>query len=142
MYRAKIGVPVQTKEALDAFLRAEAKSIVHGLGMLQVANIKARTQAGRDIYDRQMPRYTPAYAKFRAKKGRDATRRNLLFRGHMMRGMFAVPNGDMRIVIKFTDPMQRIKARANHEIAPWFGVSEDDFQKLSQWLRDRLRRKK
>ena len=140
MFRAKFSVPADTQQALDAFLRQEAAAIIQGLGQLQVANIKNRVEAGRDIYDRQMPPYTSAYAKYRTKKGRNATRRNLLFRGHMLRGMFAVPNGDLRIVIKFTDPTQRIKARANHEIAPWFGVSEDDFLKLSRWLRDRLRR--
>lgn len=140
MFRAKFSVPADTQQALDAFLRQEAAAIIQGLGQLQVANIKNRVESGRDIYDRQMPPYTSAYAKYRTKKGRNATRRNLLFRGHMLRGMFAVPNGDLRIVIKFTDPTQRIKARANHEIAPWFGVSEDDFLKLSRWLRDRLRR--
>lgn len=140
MFRAKFSVPADTQQALDAFLRREASALIQGLGQLQVTNIKTRVEAGRDIYDRQMPPYTSAYAKYRTKKGRNATRRNLTFRGHMLRGMFAVPNGDLRIVIKFTDPIQRIKARANHEIAPWFGVSEDDFLKLSRWLRDRLRR--
>lgn len=140
MFRAKFSVPANTQQALELFLREEARTIIQGLGQLQVANIKLRVESGRDIYDRQMPRYTPPYARFRKKKGRNATRRNLTFRGHMLRGMFSVPNGELRIVIKFTDPTQRIKARANHEIAPWFGVSEDDFLKLSRWLRDRLRR--
>ena len=54
MFRAKFSVPADTQQALDAFLRQEAAAIIQDLGSFSREH-QNRVEAGRDIYDRQMP---------------------------------------------------------------------------------------
>lgn len=140
--RLKFTLPKSEVAKVKRLLEQQMQEAVMGLAALQVANIKKRAEQGFDSFDRRMPRYSKAYERYRAKKGREATRRTLTFRGHMFQSMAAFPVGQGRAVIRFADPHQRIKARRNQEIAPFMGISDSDFQKLSQWLKAFLARKR
>jgi len=121
-------------DQIRKLLERDMQEAVMGLATLQVANIKKRVSRGEDRDDRRMPPYTRAYEKWKSKRGRDTTRRNLVFRGHMFQSMVALPDGRARAVIRFVDPLQRLKAQRNQTIAPFMGTSSKDFEKLSRWM--------
>jgi hypothetical protein len=100
------------------------------------AIIKRRTNQGQGIEKRFAP-YTPKYAAFRRKEGRQVSPVNLQFKGNMLSAMQAF-KGRGEAKIAFTRSVEAKKAYFNNRKRPFFGVNNTEKRKLMAFFKKEL----
>lgn len=119
------------RELPQAIDRALLQTATYGVGI-----IKKRTNAGRGI-ERLFKRYTPKYAAFRQKKGRQVSPVNLQFTGRMLGAMQAFGHRGYA-EISFTRAEEAKKAYFNNQKRPFFGFNRNEKRKLLEFMKKRL----
>lgn len=115
-------------------LRAQTKKAAYQMANDAVAIMRIRTQAGQSADGNAFAPYSPAYARYRAKKGR-GTNPDLTFTGEMLRAMDVLEVADtgdkVRATIGFTSALANNKAAYNSDLRPFLGLTPADEQRLS-----------
>lgn len=111
--------------------KALLQTAVKGVGI-----IKKRTNAGRGI-NKYFKRYTPKYAAFRRKKGRQVSPVNLQFTGRMLGAMQAFGHRGYA-EISFTRAEESKKAYFNNQKRPFFGFNKTEKRQLLEFMKKRL----
>lgn len=130
----KIVIDPRQFEQLREVLPEQVKPIMKRLATHQIANLHDRAKKGVGLDDRKMPGYSKSYQRFKAKRGRNTSRRDLIWTGRMM-GAMVVVQLDSRTSIQFSTAFERRKAEWNQRIHPFFGVSRRDLYELQQDLK-------
>lgn len=94
-------------------------------GQLINASIKQRSQKGIGI-EGKMPGYTPAYKKWKKKKGRNVGTRDLTFSGKMWASLSEALIGGNGVRLFFGSAAEQKKAQGNTEVAPFFGMTKTE----------------
>jgi len=113
------------KELSDSIKMALLRTGLVGLNI-----IEARTSKGTGFKGGAFKKYSPAYAAFRAEKGR-STKPDLRFTGQMM-GAMTVRANSKEAEIFFTRAQESKKAAMNNKIRPFFGFDRSEERKLGQ----------
>lgn len=107
-------------------------------GMAQAATqIVTRTSKGFDVTGKEFQRYTKRYEKFKTDKGRNA-RPDLTFTGRMLAAIQTrVEKVGSSLIgrIFFSSSREAVKASGNQKRRNFFGLSEEQKQKIVQELR-------
>lgn len=123
-------------------LPAEADKALAKAAINLTSNIKRRVARGRGLGGSPFAPYDPAYAKFRAKRGRTVAPVDLNFSGKMLGSM----NGslDRRGVAKvaFTSVAQSRKAYFTDQRRPWFGIDQDGRRTVKESILRHFRARK
>lgn len=107
------------------------------LGNYAANLMKDRVMRGKGSDDARMPELKPAY-RGRKSRGGGAPFRNLFgpgIKGHMLDALRCTYADDRIARVDISTQMGRVKARANEQRAPWFGLSPADQLKLSDEFR-------
>jgi hypothetical protein len=94
-------------------------------GQLINTSIKQRSQKGVGI-EGKMPGYTPAYKKWKKKKGRQVSTRDLTFSGKMWVALTEALVGKNGVRLFFGSADEQKKAQGNTEVAPFFGMTKTE----------------
>ncbi|MHA1972968.1 MAG: hypothetical protein ACTSW1_08245 [Candidatus Hodarchaeales archaeon] len=108
---------IEQKQGSDFLLR---------LGVLINTSIRTRVQDKGQGLKGKMPKYKDKYARFREKKGRDVSIRNLTFKGTMFNALGAEKLGADKVILSFGSGEENIKAFGNNELTPFFGIGPDE----------------
>ena len=105
------------------------------MGAEAVSLIRDRVAKGIGSDDKPMEKYSPSYEAYKKSKGRDTSKRDLVFSGRMMGsvtvdGPFQEANGSHVIVTFGGGPSIQIQASKNEERTPFFGLSKKDTELL------------
>jgi phage gpG-like protein len=98
-----------------------------------------RIQSGKDVDGNPFTPYTPEYEKFKSAKGRKTSPVDLTFTGNMLNAITSkVEKFADKIVgtIFFNSAREAAKARGNQDKRPFFGLSEEQVQRITEKLRD------
>lgn len=119
------------KSSMDAMERELTKIMEEA-----VTEIVRRTQSGTDVNGRSFDKYSPSYAKFREKKGRNA-KVDLTFTGRMMGSMTSTVNRTRSAIegrIFFRSPKEAAKARGNQSLRNFFALSKQQIKEITKRL--------
>lgn len=105
------------------------------VGQLINASIKERSKKGIGLNGR-MPSYTPAYKKWKKKKGRKVSTRDLTFSGKMWASLTEKPVGEDGVRLLFGSKAEQAKALGNTEVAPFFGMTEKENKIFTKFKND------
>ena len=110
------------------------EQVVAAVAQAQIASEQLRLKKGFGTDDNRMPAYSKGYAKFKANAGRQVQARDLLFSGKLRRSRHATApkknSEGYETTITFSDQHSKVIALANQRIAPAFGVSPQDREKI------------
>ena len=137
----KIELKVKDKELiallnkLEKELPAKVDNALYATAQLANQMILDRTEKGRSVTGAYFKRYSPKYAMFRAKKGRQVSPVNLNFTGKMLSSMAAF-KGRGKATIKFSRAEENKKAYHNHFTngRPFFGISKPELKRLTAFF--------
>lgn len=105
-------------------------------------SLKQRTLAGRSVDGSAFKPYSPEYAKFREKKGRQAGNVDLFFTGKMQSAMTVeVKNEGAAVsgIIKFTDSTEARKAKALDEERKFFSLNDAEVATIRNGIRSSIK---
>jgi len=98
-------------------------SLMLKTGQLINSSIKQRSQKGIGL-NGKMPGYTPAYKKWKKKKGRQVSVRDLTFSGKMLASLSEALIGKNGVRLFFGSASEQKKAQGNTERSPFFGMTK------------------
>jgi hypothetical protein len=116
------------------------KQIDKALGIVAsegARNIQDRGLRGKG-YKGSFEQYSPAYAKFRQKKGRNVYPVDLNFTGKMWAGLSS-RNGSGFAEIYFSNADANRKAYFNNKKRPFFGFNSSDKKKLMRFFEKQIK---
>ena len=97
-------------------------------------NMINRITMGFDSNNKRFEPYTPAYAKKRAKSGRNLDSDRLVYTGNMLANYQAQEVSPELIVIAFTDDLQEQKAQGNQKKYKQFPMTPQEEKKARKAL--------
>lgn len=125
---------------LNELAREKRKRVLEREMLFALTQIRADTTAGRDVDGRTFEPYSPEYADFRKKKGRQSFPPDLTFTGNMLKSIFmTVTVFPTQIIgrLFFPSDTEASKARANNKRREFFALSLDRVQKIVRALNGR-----
>jgi hypothetical protein len=102
------------------------------IGARAIQSVQERCAKGLNVNDRRAKPLSKNYQKKKLEKGQPGIR-NLMYSGAMLGALTIVESSTNRVVIGFTRMAEQIKAAANQEKDPWFGLSNNDQGKVEQF---------
>jgi len=120
-------------------------NLKRGLGtqlLDEAQEIISRTQAGKGVSGGRFKAYSDQYRKFRNKKGRRSGV-DLTFTGNMLQSITSkveVTADKIIGTIFFSSNKEALKASFNNVLRPFFGLSKDQVVRLTQKLKEAMRK--
>lgn len=133
----RIDIQARKKKLLDEVERRFEQSVSN-----EVTRMIVRFQRGQSVEGGGFDPYTPAYAKYRAKKGRRTTPVDLTFTGAMARAItYRVRRIGQRIraEVFFSNAKDAAKAAGNLRYRKFFGFSSEQLRRIKQAIDQALR---
>lgn len=102
------------------------------IGAKCIESVQLRVAKGLNVNDSRAKRLCKSYEKKKLEKGKPGIR-DLMYSGAMLGALTIVESSTNHVVIGFTRMAEQIKAAANQERDPWFGLSRNDMGKVEQF---------
>lgn len=133
---------------LKKTLTTDMLSVFQKLMEKEVTALKVRTEGGKDIFGKAFDKYTPAYEKLKsgsgkvknANKSARGANVNLRFTGNMMNSITSSVElvGGELVGIIAPAPNEAAKAKANNETRPFFGLSDNQRERLRSRIKEHI----
>ena len=140
----RVTIDTSSIEAFSEELQEKVRRVIEQVAPESIATMRLRIARGLNANDSQMPQYSKGYKKFRKKRGRQTTVRDLLFSGRML--------GDLHVssirkssrgwvaIVGFASARGRELALYHQRQVFFFGFSPSDVRDIERSIKDKLRR--
>ena len=132
--KSNLNLDVKLKQILDNTAQILQQELITA-----ATEIGYRTSQGKQIGGQTFKKYSPSYAKKKAKEGRQVSPPNLTQTGKMLSSARKVTiektNTGFTGRIGFTSPDEAQKGAWNQEKRPWFGLQEKQKTQIIRRLR-------